>query len=90
MEAISANRLGDVRALALQACVIGIDEGQFVSESILHAPDQNVSLCTAFELNLCLFCFFHSFLTQWTSVRKWPILGRQSLLLPWMEPSRER
>lgn len=31
MEAVPANCLGDVRPLALQACVIGIDEGQFVS-----------------------------------------------------------
>lgn len=31
MEAVPANCLGDVRSLALQACVIGIDEGQFVS-----------------------------------------------------------
>lgn len=31
MEAVPASRLGDVRPLALQACVIGIDEGQFVS-----------------------------------------------------------
>uniref|UniRef100_A0A8C1TUL1 Thymidine kinase n=1 Tax=Cyprinus carpio TaxID=7962 RepID=A0A8C1TUL1_CYPCA len=30
MEAVPANRLQDVRSLALQACVIGIDEGQFV------------------------------------------------------------
>lgn len=31
MEAVPANCLRDVRPLALQACVIGIDEGQFVS-----------------------------------------------------------
>lgn len=31
MAAVPANRLGDVHSLALQACVIGIDEGQFVS-----------------------------------------------------------
>lgn len=31
MEAVPANCLGDVKSLALQACVIGIDEGQFVS-----------------------------------------------------------
>lgn len=31
MEAVPASCLGDVRPLALQACVIGIDEGQFVS-----------------------------------------------------------
>lgn len=30
MEAVPANRLSDVKSLALQACVIGIDEGQFV------------------------------------------------------------
>lgn len=30
MEAIPANSLSDVRAAALKACVIGIDEGQFV------------------------------------------------------------
>lgn len=38
MEAIPASRLGEVRSLALQACVIGIDEGQFVSIFILHFP----------------------------------------------------
>lgn len=31
MEAVPANSLGEVRSLALNACVIGIDEGQFVS-----------------------------------------------------------
>lgn len=31
MEAVPANCLRDVRNLALKACVIGIDEGQFVS-----------------------------------------------------------
>lgn len=36
MEAVPASCLGDVRPLALQACVIGIDEGQFVSLSIAH------------------------------------------------------
>lgn len=58
MEAIPANRLGDLRSLALQAGVIGIDEGQFVSISILHFlpfclelvighlhSDHNVLLC---------------------------------------------
>lgn len=34
MEAVPANCLRDVRPLALRACVIGIDEGQFVSLSI--------------------------------------------------------
>lgn len=38
MEAVPANRLEDVRPLALRACVIGIDEGQFVSISFLHFP----------------------------------------------------
>lgn len=38
MEAVPASCLKDVRPLALQACVIGIDEGQFVSISILHSP----------------------------------------------------
>uniref|UniRef100_A0A673JX47 Thymidine kinase n=1 Tax=Sinocyclocheilus rhinocerous TaxID=307959 RepID=A0A673JX47_9TELE len=32
MEAVPASRLRDVRTLALQACVIGIDEGQFTVE----------------------------------------------------------
>lgn len=31
MEAVPANRLGDVHSMVLQVCVIGIDEGQFVS-----------------------------------------------------------
>lgn len=31
MEAVPANRLGDVRSQASQVCVIGVDEGQFVS-----------------------------------------------------------
>lgn len=31
MEAVPANRLEDVRTQVLQVCVIGIDEGQFVS-----------------------------------------------------------
>lgn len=31
MAAVPANCLEDVKSLALQACVIGIDEGQFVS-----------------------------------------------------------
>ncbi|XP_065115308.1 thymidine kinase, cytosolic [Paramisgurnus dabryanus] len=34
MEAVPANRLSDVRTLALQACVIGIDEGQFFSDTV--------------------------------------------------------
>lgn len=31
MAAVPANRLGDVHSQALQVCVIGVDEGQFVS-----------------------------------------------------------
>ncbi|XP_061578557.1 thymidine kinase, cytosolic [Cololabis saira] len=34
MEAVPANNLQDVRPLALQACVIGIDEGQFFSDTV--------------------------------------------------------
>ncbi|XP_075895181.1 thymidine kinase, cytosolic-like [Nelusetta ayraudi] len=34
MEAVPANCLGDVRPLALQACVIGIDEGQFFPDTV--------------------------------------------------------
>lgn len=34
MAAVPANCLGDVRPLALQACVIGIDEGQFFPDTV--------------------------------------------------------
>ncbi|XP_035516140.1 thymidine kinase, cytosolic [Morone saxatilis] len=34
MEAVPANCLGDVRSLALKACVIGIDEGQFFPDTV--------------------------------------------------------
>ncbi|XP_033976294.1 thymidine kinase, cytosolic isoform X1 [Trematomus bernacchii] len=34
MEAVPANILGDLRPQALQACVIGIDEGQFFSDTV--------------------------------------------------------
>ncbi|XP_022063118.2 thymidine kinase, cytosolic [Acanthochromis polyacanthus] len=34
MAAVPANRLGDVRSLALQVCVIGIDEGQFFPDTV--------------------------------------------------------
>ncbi|XP_041839874.1 thymidine kinase, cytosolic [Melanotaenia boesemani] len=34
MAAVPANCLGDVRSLALQACVIGIDEGQFFPDTV--------------------------------------------------------
>lgn len=36
MEAVPASCLEELRPLALQACVIGIDEGQFVSLHILY------------------------------------------------------
>lgn len=38
MAAIPANCLVDVKSLALQACVIGIDEGQFVSVYTVYVP----------------------------------------------------
>lgn len=34
MEAVPANCLADVRSLALKACVIGIDEGQFFPDTV--------------------------------------------------------
>ncbi|KAK5866520.1 hypothetical protein PBY51_020706 [Eleginops maclovinus] len=34
MEAVPADRLGNLRSLALQACVIGIDEGQFFPDTV--------------------------------------------------------
>ncbi|KAL0180535.1 hypothetical protein M9458_022941, partial [Cirrhinus mrigala] len=34
MEAVPANCLRDIHALALQACVIGIDEGQFFPDTV--------------------------------------------------------
>ncbi|XP_051967157.1 thymidine kinase, cytosolic [Xyrauchen texanus] len=34
MEAVPANRLSDIKSLALQACVIGIDEGQFFPDTV--------------------------------------------------------
>lgn len=37
MEAVPANRLSDVKTLAQQACVIGIDEGQFVRFQINYS-----------------------------------------------------
>lgn len=54
MEAVPANCLRDVRPLALRACVIGIDEGQFVSLSIyLH-----------FTFTPLFFVFFSPFLKK--------------------------
>ncbi|CDQ98362.1 unnamed protein product, partial [Oncorhynchus mykiss] len=42
MEAVPANCLSDVRSLALQACVIGIDEGQFnISLLASHCVQQS-------------------------------------------------
>ncbi|XP_037619938.1 thymidine kinase, cytosolic [Sebastes umbrosus] len=34
MEAVPANCLGDIRPLALEVCVIGIDEGQFFPDTV--------------------------------------------------------
>ncbi|XP_028262168.1 thymidine kinase, cytosolic [Parambassis ranga] len=34
MEAVPANCLGDVRSVALEVCVIGIDEGQFFPDTV--------------------------------------------------------
>ncbi|XP_040001402.1 thymidine kinase, cytosolic [Xiphias gladius] len=34
MDAVPANSLGEVRSLALKACVIGIDEGQFFPDTV--------------------------------------------------------
>lgn len=39
MEAVSANCLADVRPLALKACVIGIDEGQFFPDTVPFAEE---------------------------------------------------
>lgn len=39
MDAVSANCLADVRALALKACVIGIDEGQFFPDTVAFAEE---------------------------------------------------
>ncbi|CAL1601914.1 unnamed protein product [Knipowitschia caucasica] len=39
MEAVPANCLEDVRPLALKACVIGIDEGQFFSDTVQFAEE---------------------------------------------------
>lgn len=58
MEAVPANRLADVRSLGLQVCVIGIDEGQFVSlffRSRLRLGEK--ALPISFNL---LFCFIVS------------------------------
>ncbi|XP_031441916.1 thymidine kinase, cytosolic [Clupea harengus] len=39
MEAVPANCLEDVRSLALQACVIGIDEGQFFPDTVAFCEE---------------------------------------------------
>ncbi|KAK7930247.1 hypothetical protein WMY93_006642 [Mugilogobius chulae] len=39
MDAVSANCLTDVRPLALKACVIGIDEGQFFPDTVPFAEE---------------------------------------------------
>lgn len=39
MDAVSANCLADVRPLALKACVIGIDEGQFFPDTVPFAEE---------------------------------------------------
>lgn len=39
MEAVPANCLADIRPLALKACVIGIDEGQFFPDTVEFAEE---------------------------------------------------
>ncbi|XP_029007916.1 thymidine kinase, cytosolic [Betta splendens] len=39
MDAVPANRLDDVKSLALQACVIGIDEGQFFPDTVAFCEE---------------------------------------------------
>ncbi|KAJ0044279.1 hypothetical protein NL108_003688, partial [Boleophthalmus pectinirostris] len=39
MDAVSANCLADIRPLALKACVIGIDEGQFFPDIVPFAEE---------------------------------------------------
>lgn len=39
MDAVSASCLSDVRPLALRACVIGIDEGQFFPDTVAFAEE---------------------------------------------------
>lgn len=81
MEAVPANCLGDVRSVALEVCVIGIDEGQFVSSFflLLHVPSVQVFMSTCLRRNSLLteVWFLHlSFQTQWSSVRRWLIWER--------------
>lgn len=38
MEAVPASHLGEVHSMVLQVCVIGIDEGQFVSTFLSSRP----------------------------------------------------
>lgn len=66
MEAVPANRLADVRSQASQVCVIGVDEGQFVSIfldaaliQIVLFSDIVLLLKKNIKLKLhVLFCFF--------------------------------
>lgn len=53
MEAVSASCLRDVWPLALQACVIGIDEGQFVSFLITPPTELFLSLLKTKTLKCC-------------------------------------
>ncbi|CAG06017.1 unnamed protein product, partial [Tetraodon nigroviridis] len=55
MEAVPANCLADVRSMALQVCVIGIDEGQFAFGNILNLVPLAESVV---KLNaVCMQCF---------------------------------
>lgn len=83
MEAVPANRLGDVRSLMSDVCVIGIDEGQFVSTGFIRvasaALHQMALTCRAIALHtgrsphVSAFLYFFSFQTSWSFVRRWPI-----------------
>ncbi len=78
MEAVPASCLRDVWGLALQACVIGIDEGQFVcfhpthfSHYPAHFMHRNVLIING---DVCLL----QFQTRLSSVRKWPTWEKPS------------
>lgn len=82
MEAMSATSLGDVRSVALKACVIGIDEGQFVSLSHrCRFYSSNFTFVQIGELEglpselviekLLVLC--SSLQTRLSFVRRWPI-----------------
>uniref|UniRef100_A0AAV2LL97 Thymidine kinase n=1 Tax=Knipowitschia caucasica TaxID=637954 RepID=A0AAV2LL97_KNICA len=55
MEAVPANCLEDVRPLALKACVIGIDEGQFAFGNILSLVPLAESVVKLHAV--CMQCF---------------------------------